>query len=199
MHKPLRILSLVIAVSFSLVFGQSLIQTEDGSYSTVSPVILNNMLKTQTDNFLLINTHINYEGEIPTTDVFIPFNEIAKYFPILPKDKSSNIVIYDMGDNTSAAAAEELVRLGYKDVKQLQGGIAAWQSAGFEVKNDFARRSPATGFVDIDRVSNRMGIPRYDFVKVAIEGQPSIGVHFVLAFIKIPCQISSRHMWILVS
>ena len=171
-----KILCFLLAVFLMpICFSQNLIQTENGSYSTISPVVLFEMLNTQTDNFLLINTHINYEGEIPTTDVFIPFNEIAKYFPVLPKDKSSNIVIYDMGDNTSTAAAESLVRLGYKNIKQLQGGIAAWQSAGFEVKNDFAQRSTTTGLVDIDLISNRMGIPRYDFVKVAVEGQPSLG------------------------
>ena len=177
-HKLLPIL-IVLLILFGSVLNYSLaqttIQTEHGSYETISSAVLFEMLNTQTDNFLLINTHINYEGEIPTTDVFIPFNEIAKYFPVLPKDKSSNIVIYDMGDNTSEAAAQSLVRLGYKDVKQLQGGIAAWQSAGYEVKNGFAQRSPATGIVDIDRVSNRMGIPRYDFVKVSVEGQPSLG------------------------
>lgn len=151
------------------------VQTQHGSYSTITPPMLQQMLNTQTENFLLINTHVNYEGEIPTTDVFIPFNEIAKYFPILPKDKSSNIVVYDMGDGTSNSAAESLVRLGYKDVKQLQGGMTAWQAAGFEVNNDFAKRSARTGPVDIDLISNRMGIPRYDFVKVAIDGQPSLG------------------------
>lgn len=171
-----KVLCFLLAILLMpICFSQNLVQTEHGSYRTISSAVLNQMLNTQTANFLLINTHINYEGEIPTTDIFIPFNEIAKYFPVLPKDKSSNIVIYDMGDNTSTAAAESLVRLGYKDVKQLQGGIAAWQRAGYEVKNDFAQRSPATGVVDIDRVSNRMGIPRYDFVKVSIEGQPIIG------------------------
>ena len=176
MQLPMiRLFTLLIILFFGCVVAQTTIQTEHGSYNIISSLELHQMLNTQTENFLLINTHINYEGEIPTTDVFIPFNEIAKYFPVLPKDKGSNIVIYDMGDNTSEAAAESLVRLGYKDVKQLQGGIAAWQSAGFEVKNGFAQRSPATGVVDIDRVSNRMGIPRYDFVKVSVDGQPSLG------------------------
>lgn len=169
------LLLVLIGIFFSCVSAQTTIQTEHGSYQTINSSVLFEMLNTQTDNFLLINTHINYEGEIPTTDVFIPFNEIAKYFPVLPKDKSSNIVIYDMGDNTSQAAAESLVRLGYKDIKQLQGGIAAWQNAGFEVNNKSAQRSPATGPVDIDRISTRMGIPRYDFVKVAVDGQPSLG------------------------
>ena len=175
MIRLLILLSMLFSCAVAQTVAQTTIQTEHGIYTVISPLELHQRLNTQTDNFLLINTHINYEGEIPTTDVFIPFNEIAKYFPVLPKDKSSNIVIYDMGDNTSEAAAESLVRLGYKEVQQLQGGIAAWENAGFEVNNKSAQRSPATGPVDIDRVSNRMGIPRYDFVKVSVEGQPSLG------------------------
>ena len=54
------------------------------------------MLQTPKNNFLFINTHIPYEGEIANTDNFIPFNEIEIYFPALPKDKNSEIVVYGM-------------------------------------------------------------------------------------------------------
>jgi rhodanese-related sulfurtransferase len=36
----------------------------------------------------------------------------------------------------SEIAAQALVRLGYRSVYNLDGGVVAWQEAGFEVRPD---------------------------------------------------------------
>ncbi len=94
---------------------------------------LNDMLKNK--DFALINVHIPYEGEIPSTDVHIPYNEIEKYSDQLPQDKDAEIVLYCRSGSMSAAASKTLVEMGYTNVTDMQGGMNAWKAAGYELLN----------------------------------------------------------------
>ncbi|MFQ5886407.1 MAG: rhodanese-like domain-containing protein [Anaerolineae bacterium] len=82
-------------------------------------------------DFLLINVHIPYEGEIAQTDFFIPFNAIEEYASQLPADKSAKIVVYCRSGSMSATAAETLVQLGYSNILNLDGGMIAWEEQGY--------------------------------------------------------------------
>ncbi len=150
------------------------IQTDQGSYTNISPDDLQSMLQSAGSNFLFINTHIPYEGEIANTDSFIPFNEVESFFPTLPKDKSSEIVVYCMSGRMSEIASETLVKLGFTNVKNLAGGMIAWQEAGYELHDAFGEREDLTT-PDMDRISSQIGVPRYRFVKVDTVGDPYIG------------------------
>src|ERR1700712_3896343 len=48
----------------------------------------------------------------------------------LPR-KDVPIVVYDAGEGLVAQAAERLIALGYTDVRQLDGGLRAWRTAGY--------------------------------------------------------------------
>jgi rhodanese-related sulfurtransferase len=83
-------------------------------------------------NFILVNVHIPYQGEIPQTDLQIPFNQITENLDKLP-GKDQPIVIYCRSGSMSTAAGRELVKLGYTNIVELTGGFNAWKQAGYEL------------------------------------------------------------------
>ncbi|MGD8903080.1 MAG: SHOCT domain-containing protein, partial [Anaerolineae bacterium] len=60
----------------------------------------------------LVNVHIPYEGEIPETDLFIPYDEIQDPLDELPA-RNETIVLYCRSGSMSTSAAEVLVDEGY--------------------------------------------------------------------------------------
>ena len=108
---------------------QNMVQTEGGNYYDISPDYLNAMLKKK--DFLFINVHIPYEGEIEKTDLFIPFDRIQNVLEQLPQDRSAKIVLYCRSGSMSATASKTLVRLGFNNVWNLEGGMIAWKNQGY--------------------------------------------------------------------
>ena len=108
------------------------VSVKGGTYTDITPAQLAEMLKRK--DLIFINTHIPYEGEIAQTDQFIPFEEngpqrVNEY----PADKSAKIVLYCRSGRMSSIVAKELVQAGYTNVWNLDGGMIAWEKAGFEL------------------------------------------------------------------
>ena len=103
-----------------------------GSYTDVSVTQLKAMLDKK--DFAFINVHIPYEGEIAKTDAFVPYNDIEKNLDKLPADKNAKIVLYCRSGRMSTLAAETLVRLGYTNVWNVEGGMVAWETLGLPLK-----------------------------------------------------------------
>jgi len=101
---------------------------DNKSYENISVDQLEKLMDQK--DFTLINVHIPYQGEIDNTDLLIPFNAINQYKNLLPKNKDAKIVVYCMGDQMSYVAAEQLIKMGYIRVFNLQGGMLAWQNQG---------------------------------------------------------------------
>ncbi|HAF49164.1 MAG TPA: hypothetical protein DCL08_08010 [Anaerolineaceae bacterium] len=110
---------------------QSPVEESYNPYEDISVETLAGIMEERRDSFLLINTHIPYEGDIPDTDLSIPYNEISAYLDQLPADKDAEIVLYCRSDNMSRSAAEDLAELGYTNLKNLDGGFIAWRDAGY--------------------------------------------------------------------
>lgn len=107
-------------------------QVAEGTYQNITPKQLNLMLRKK--DFLLVNVHVPYEGEIPGTDVFVPYNEVQKRASMFPTDRQAQIVVYCMTGRMSAIAAEALVRMGYTNVLNLDGGMVAWEKEGYPLR-----------------------------------------------------------------
>ena len=107
------------------------VQVDGGSYTDVSVEELQTMLANK--DFTFVNVHIPFEGSIPGTDIAIPYDQIAQGLDKLP-DKTAKIVLYCRSGRMSAIAAETLVSLGYSNVWNLSGGMAAWEQAGLTIE-----------------------------------------------------------------
>ncbi len=81
-------------------------------------------------DFVLVNTHIPYIGEIAATDIFLAYDQIGQQLGQLPADKQAKIVLYCRTGHMSAIAAETLVNTGYTNVWDVEGGMVAWQKSG---------------------------------------------------------------------
>jgi rhodanese-related sulfurtransferase len=62
----------------------------------------------------------------------------------LPR-KDVPVVVYDAGEGLVPRAADRLAAFGYTDVRQLDGGLKAWQRAGYELFQDVNSYAKAFG------------------------------------------------------
>lgn len=99
-----------------------------GAYTDISAAELQSMLANK--DFVFVNVHIPFEGDIAGTDLSIPYDEIEQNLALLPAEKDAKVVLYCRSDRMSRIAAETLVGLGYTNVWNLDGGMLAWQEAG---------------------------------------------------------------------
>jgi rhodanese-related sulfurtransferase len=84
-------------------------------------------------DFVLINVHIPYEGEIPGTDTHIAFTDVDALVAYIGPDPNTAAVLYCKTDYMADIAGPELVARGYRAITTLSGGMNAWVSAGFSL------------------------------------------------------------------
>jgi len=109
-----------------------IISVNGGTYRNLAPTELQSILNSK--DFVLVNVHIPFAGNIPSTDLSIPYDQMEKNLSQLPSDKAAKIVLYCRSGRMSEIAAEKLVSLGYTNVWNLKGGMVDWEQAGFELE-----------------------------------------------------------------
>lgn len=102
-----------------------------GTFTRVSPEELKESL--EAGDVVLVNTHVPFAGDIPGTDLSIPYNEIGRNTGRLP-GKGARIALYCLGGPMSDEASRTLVRLGYTNVRDLGGGMEAWRAGGYRLE-----------------------------------------------------------------
>jgi rhodanese-related sulfurtransferase len=96
----------------------------------ISPATLNRTM--QNEDIFLVDVHTPEQRHIKGTDLFIPYNDIAKYREKLPEDKNTAIYLYCEGGPMGNAAARSLYELGYRNLFNLEGGAKAWKKEGLD-------------------------------------------------------------------
>jgi rhodanese-related sulfurtransferase len=108
------------------------VKTAKGQYTDISVSELESMLKKK--DFVFVNVHIPFEGNIPDTDLSIAYDTIDQHLDQLPADKNAKIVLYCRTDRMSNIAASTLVEKGYTNIYNLDGGFTDWEKAGLPIE-----------------------------------------------------------------
>ena len=126
--------ALILTACQSKTVAGETVTVAGGSYQNITPHELNTMLKDK--DFVFVNVHIPFAGNISNTDLSIPYDQISipENLAQLPTDKNAKIVLYCRSGRMSEIAAEELVSLGYTNIWNLTGGMVEWEQAGYEIE-----------------------------------------------------------------
>ena len=89
-----------------------------------------------TSDPIVINVHIPYAGDIPGTDTSIPYNNVDAIETYLKRDHCADVVLVCLSGGMSQSAGNELVKRGYLRVRDLNGGMQAWEAAGYALLKD---------------------------------------------------------------
>jgi rhodanese-related sulfurtransferase len=81
----------------------------------------------------VVDVHTPEQEHIPGTDAFIPFDQVVANQDKFPEDKATPVLVYCRTGSMSTIAAEELVKLGYTTVYDLEGGIMAYREQNVAV------------------------------------------------------------------
>src|SRR3569832_2743600 len=131
---------------------------------SVTPSQVRNMLLLRKEIALL---DLRHEAAFATGHPLFAANMAAGRIAIeaearLPR-KDVPIVLYDAGEGLVAGAAARFSGLGYADIRQLEGGLAAWRQAGFEIFIDVNSYAKAFG----ELVESRRHTPSLSAEEVA--------------------------------
>jgi len=91
----------------------------------------------------------------------------------LPR-KAAPIVLYDDGEGLTQRGASRLADLGYTNVAVMEGGLAGWRAAGFEVFIDVNSASKAFGEL-VEARRHTPSVPAPEALKL-IESEPNLVV-----------------------
>ena len=126
--KKVKGLIIMLLISLSL-FGMTACDGENGKASTYEQITAEQaktIMDTETD-YIIIDARTEEEfaeGHIENA-ILIPEYEIAKRAENELPDKEQLILVYCRSGRRSKIASEELVKLGYTNVKEF-GGIIDW-------------------------------------------------------------------------
>jgi phage shock protein E len=93
------------------------------------------ILATRSDDYIIINVHIPYEGEIEGTDLNIAYNDLEALAAAIPS-RDTPVILYCRSGNMSHEASLRLLELGYSQVWDLAGGMNAWRDSGRGLLNN---------------------------------------------------------------
>ncbi|MCL4271969.1 MAG: rhodanese-like domain-containing protein [Anaerolineales bacterium] len=100
-------------------------------YRVVSVQELQTMLEGK--DFIMINVHTPWQGDIPQTDLRIAYDQIKQNMEQLPAEKEAKIIVYCLTSGMAKKAVATLLGEGYTNIWMLEGGTTAWEEAGLTI------------------------------------------------------------------
>jgi phage shock protein E len=100
----------------------------------LSPAEVSSLLATSDP--IVINVHIPYAGDISGTDTSISYNNVDAIEACLNYDHCADVLLICLGGGMSQSAGNELIKRGYLRVRDLNGGMQAWEAAGYPLLKD---------------------------------------------------------------
>lgn len=101
-------------------------------YRVVSVPELQTMLENK--DFFMVNVHTPWEGDVPQTDLHLPYDQIEQSLGQLPTGKEAKIMVYCLTSGMAKKAIATLVAQGYTNLWMLEGGTTSWSEAGLTLE-----------------------------------------------------------------
>jgi rhodanese-related sulfurtransferase len=101
------------------------------SYKNISVDQLDEMMNNK--DFILIEVHVPYKGEMLQTDLLIPLYAIENFRNRFPDDKHAKIVLYYFFGQMGRIAAEDLSSVGYTQAYSFQDGMGDRERNGRQI------------------------------------------------------------------
>src|ERR1700742_2661878 len=105
----------------------------------------------------------------------VPLSRLELLVDDLVPRRGARVVWCDDGEGLAARAAERMSALGYQDVAWLDGGIAAWEAAGFRIYSGV--HVPSKAFAEV--VEHESGTPwiSVEDLKALIDRKADIAIY----------------------
>ena len=99
---------------------------QEAVYVNITPQQAKEIMDSQEDYMILdTRTQEEYDAEHIPGAILIPYDEILEKAETVLTDKDQLILVYCRSGRRSKLAAEDLVKLGYSNIKEF-GGIIDW-------------------------------------------------------------------------
>lgn len=121
-----KVIVLLCAMLLLTACGHEKIKNQEKAYMNITAQEAKEIMDTRNDYVILdTRTQEEYdEGHIPGA-ILIPYDEIKEKAEGILTDKNQLILVYCRSGRRSKIAAEDLVTLGYTNIKEF-GGILDW-------------------------------------------------------------------------
>lgn len=121
-----KLIFIILGMILLTACGQNTENNREAVYVNITAQQAKEIMDTQKDYIILdTRTQEEYdEGHIPGA-ILIPYDEILEKAEGVLTDKDQLILVYCRSGRRSKLAAEDLVKLGYTNIKEF-GGIIDW-------------------------------------------------------------------------
>ena len=119
-------LCVMLAMLLLTACGQQNEETQEANYMNITAQEAKEIMDTQ-EGYVILDTRTQEEydqGHIPGA-VLIPYDEVLQKAETILTDKNQLILVYCRSGRRSKLAANDLVKLGYTNIKEF-GGIIDW-------------------------------------------------------------------------